>query len=300
MKTTKNDSLFTICTDCHSCTERCIVKIATPGSLRIGCRAQKSVEHRPNPVVGELIERYWQVPRYDGTAQRAFEILPHGRFDLVLVLADRFCKLILMGPFTRKVFLPIRNSVEYFCIRFRPGQVPRLADIRPAELVDNAIYLPKLFGIAPDMLGEQLYALTDVDSRRRFIEDLFREVRPESNTPTKQFRRLAERVTSLEGQIRVEALAEGSGISLRTVERLFKDEVGIPPKTFIRFVRFQNAVEKLRNGNYATLAEIAYACGYADQSHFIKDFKHLFNGLPGFAASTSSVVFLQYEMSEPV
>jgi AraC-like DNA-binding protein len=81
---------------------------------------------------------------------------------------------------------------------------------------------------------------------------------------------------------------------------LFKDEVGIPPKTFIRFVRFQNAVEKLRNGTHTRLAEIAYDCGYADQSHFIKDFKELFGDLPGPAASSSSVAFLQYETSDPV
>ena len=300
MKTEKSGSLFTICTDCDTCAERCIVRIAAPGSLRVKSRVQKIIERRPNREFSELIETYRHIPGDDGTDQRAFEILPDSNFDLVFVLGDGFCKLLFFGPFTKKVFFPIRNSHEYFCVRFRPGRIPRLADIRPAELVDHAIYLPGIFGIDTDILCEHLHALTDIDSRQRFIEEVFRKSRLESIVPTNRFRRLAERVASFQGNIRVDALAAGSGISRRTLERLFKDEVGIPPKAFIRFIRFQNAVEKLRNGTYTRLAEIAYDCGYADQSHFIKDFKELFGGLPGSAALLSSVAFLQYDVSDPV
>lgn len=296
----EDDSLFTLCTNCRTCTEKCVVRSAVPGSLSVRSRVRGVVERRPNRRFSRMIEKYWHVPGHDGADQRAFEILPDGSFDLVFVLGDQYCRLLFFGPFTRKVFSPIRNSHEYFCIRFRPGWIPRLADVHPSELVDNAIYLPKMLGIDTDLLSENMYRLSGIDSRQRFIEEIFHKERLDSTVPTNRFLRVAEKVALFQGQIRVDDLAAESGMSCRTLERLFREEVGIPPKTFIRFVRFHNAVERLRKGAHTHLAEIAYDSGYADQSHFIKDFRQFFGGPPSSSASLSSVAFLQYEISDLV
>ncbi|MFX0202151.1 MAG: helix-turn-helix domain-containing protein [Candidatus Hodarchaeota archaeon] len=288
------------CRDCETCAEKCIMKIITASSVCVEKRVQKATERRPNREFSKLIEMYWHFPAHNGTDQRAFKILPDCNFDLVFVLGDRFCKLLFFGPFTKKIFLPIRNSHEYFCIRFRPGRIPRIADVQPPELVDNAIQLPKMLGIDTDVLCEHLHALTDIDSRQRFIEEVFRKARLESIVQVNHFSRLADRVACLKGMIRVDTLAIDSGMSRRTLERVFKAELGVPPKTFIRYVRLQNVVEKLRSRTHKRLAEIAYDCGYADQSHFIKDFKQLSGNLPSSDASLLSVAFLQYEVPQSV
>jgi len=59
--------------------------------------------------------------------------------------------------------------------------------------------------------------------------------------------------------------------------------IGVSPKTFIRLTRFDRARAALfgrRGGTSRSLAEIASACGYADQSHLIKDFRALSSKLP--------------------
>src|SRR5690606_28493065 len=75
---------------------------------------------------------------------------------------------------------------------------------------------------------------------------------------------------------------------------LFKRRVGVTPKAFARLMRFWNALSRLEQGRYDSLAAVAMDCGYYDQSHFINDFQD-FAGinprtyLRGPSAKTSSL-----------
>jgi AraC-like DNA-binding protein len=71
-------------------------------------------------------------------------------------------------------------------------------------------------------------------------------------------------------------------VSSRTLERKFKQILGIPPKKFSNIVRFQRALEKIQsNSASGNLIDIAYEFGYADQAHFIRDFKSMSGIVPG-------------------
>ncbi|MEM9833198.1 MAG: helix-turn-helix domain-containing protein [Bacteroidota bacterium] len=62
-------------------------------------------------------------------------------------------------------------------------------------------------------------------------------------------------------------------LSERSLERKFKQWVGIAPKLYARICRFQAALQQLRSGSYEKLSDIAFDQGYADQSHFIRSFR---------------------------
>jgi AraC-like DNA-binding protein len=93
------------------------------------------------------------------------------------------------------------------------------------------------------------------------------------------------------------------GVTPRHAERLFRERVGLSPKLFLRIVRFQRALEAVRdaratasggeeprgggNGSgttaarLASWAEIAVSLGYYDQPHFIRDFREFAGESPG-------------------
>jgi AraC-like DNA-binding protein len=79
------------------------------------------------------------------------------------------------------------------------------------------------------------------------------------------------------GPLKIEQIAQQYFISQRQFERRFKEYAGLSPKLFTRIVRFHSACQQFGNPN-TSLTEIAYDCGYYDQSHFIHDFKE-FSGL---------------------
>jgi transcriptional regulator GlxA family with amidase domain len=76
-------------------------------------------------------------------------------------------------------------------------------------------------------------------------------------------------------------LAERLGLHARTLERRFVEHLGLPPKRLTRLVRLREVLGRLHRGGYGTLADLAHACGYADQAHMTRDFKDLTGRAPG-------------------
>ena len=80
------------------------------------------------------------------------------------------------------------------------------------------------------------------------------------------------------GKCSIAALAKSVGISERTLERRFQSHIGATPKRYARIVRLRNAM--LQRSVVSSWAEAAYAAGYYDQSHMIKDFRQFYGLSP--------------------
>jgi len=100
------------------------------------------------------------------------------------------------------------------------------------------------------------------------------------------FALLRKRMYNSGGQATVEELAEETHVSIRTLERIFKKNVGIPPKEFLRIIRFQEVLGRLRNeaGDdepaKESLLRIAFELGYYDHAHLTNEFKKYAGILP--------------------
>jgi AraC-like DNA-binding protein len=69
-------------------------------------------------------------------------------------------------------------------------------------------------------------------------------------------------------------LVEDLGLSHRRFVTLFKRDAGLTPKRYQRVQRFQRARDMLDEyGESVDWLDIAFSCGYYDQSHFIRDWK---------------------------
>jgi transcriptional regulator GlxA family with amidase domain len=57
----------------------------------------------------------------------------------------------------------------------------------------------------------------------------------------------------------------------------FRDEIGLPPKAVARLLRFERAGELAGTMPWA---ELAFECGYYDQSHLINEFRAITGRTP--------------------
>ncbi len=79
-------------------------------------------------------------------------------------------------------------------------------------------------------------------------------------------------------EIRLDALSAIAGVSKYHVIKLFKAKIGLTPHQYIMRLRVNEAVRLIAKG--MPFSEIAYGCGFSDQSHFIKEFKAIYGFTP--------------------
>ena len=90
--------------------------------------------------------------------------------------------------------------------------------------------------------------------------------------PARRRDRRAVRGDAATGPRRVEELCSHAGYSKRTLQRLFREYVGVTPKWVLQRVRLHEAADRMADGEQ-DWPRLALELGYFDQAHFIKAFK---------------------------
>jgi len=90
-------------------------------------------------------------------------------------------------------------------------------------------------------------------------------------------------------------LASAAGLSLRALQRWFETNVGQPPRTCLRIVRFGDAFAGLPAAGIG-LAGHAMDHGFADQAHMSREFRSLAGAPPGSAKDRGDGPFIAPEI----
>ncbi|MEL6184114.1 MAG: helix-turn-helix domain-containing protein [Myxococcota bacterium] len=150
-----------------------------------------------------------------------------------------------------------------------------------ARLTDRVAPVRDFFADAPSRSGLTDRPEDDAEALKRLTTWLRRHLSPRPDTAAGM--EACVRVRA-EGEIlRVDQLAAALGRTERSVQRLFRSQVGASPKFVIRRHRLQEAALRLERGEASSLTELAHDLGYADQAHFARDWKA--------ATSTSATTF---------
>lgn len=80
-------------------------------------------------------------------------------------------------------------------------------------------------------------------------------------------------------QVRLAAVADRCGVSPFHLIRIFRRVVGVPPYAYLVQLRVNRAQAMLCRGS--GVADVAYSCGFADQSHLTRTFKKAVGVPPG-------------------
>lgn len=224
----------------------------------------------PSKLFAGMIDKFILLEGKDYEGQ-CHEVLPKSNFRLVFTINNTNCALSFLGPNTKMRTHPLKN---YFVVHFLPGMMPHFADLKPTDLTEKFIPLQKVLGTTTATLVDTIQSAKSFEAQQRFMEEFFRRARLETVFREGPHINAIQIVRSCRGQITVSELARQLGSTIRTIERIFQEHVGLTPKKFIRLIRFQSALQYLKNGGpFANLADLAYSFGYTDQSHLIKDFK---------------------------
>ncbi len=220
---------------------------------------------------------WWDLP--PGKEERA-ETLPHPNVHLVFDGRET----LVHGVPTRKFTRLIEGRQSVFGIKFRPGGFHGFLGRDVAELRDRSIQAREVFGEVSVDLYES--ALRDagteavkIRAANRFLMEHLPARDPQAEW-TGSLVDLAQRDATIR---KVADLGRIAGAGSRTLQRLFRQYVGVTPKWVIQRYRLHELVERLNRGAAMDWAATAAELGYADQSHLIRDFRAIVGRTPGRA-----------------
>ena len=243
-------------------------------------------EFGPVEALAPYVDRLWTLvgPADAGHAD-GHVILPDGRPELVLHLGDPFervapggstrqASVLLAGQLTEQLVLRPTGRVAALGVRFHPfgaaacfavpqqqlaGCTPAIDDLSPLLSASMARVRSQTDDVCEAVALVQEALIAHVDGARIDV----------------RIRRAAGLIERSNGRLSIDTVASTVGTSRRHLERQFLHTVGLGPKRLARIARFQRALRLMGPENQGSGAATAAACGYADQPHFIREFRRL-------------------------
>jgi AraC-like DNA-binding protein len=142
------------------------------------------------------------------------------------------------------------------------------------ELAHRTVPLEEAFD-AP-FLVERLAGASDWDARFAVL-DAALTPRVARARPSREVAWAWQRLRATRGRVAIGDLAAELGWSRKRIVARFRDEIGLPPKAVARLLRFERARELAGTMPWG---ELAFECGFADQSHLIAEFRRITGRTP--------------------
>ncbi len=262
------------------------------------------MEFKPIPCHESLrpfIRNYWMLSA-QCTASGTQQIFSNGAASLHFYLSqairlddgDRQYRTVLfhqnmqkVGVITEKGIFDIFGA-EFvpFCSRVFFPNVPSLFGKTGGEVYASPEDLHDKEFV---MLGKSIHKATDTEERVALLDDFFlkRLVQfPEGDINIERLNDVFDNMVPTDGstprpphsqnELSPADLASTACLSQKQFTRVFNKYVGMNPKSYLRLLRFHNALMEIHSSSdNSSLTSIAWSCGYYDLAHMTSDFRDI-------------------------
>ena len=222
----------------------------------------------PSPDLAHLVERHWMV-EWDLDEPFTQEIVTHPSVNVAFEGAGT-----IHGVVTQRFRRELVGAGRVIATKFRPGGFHPFHPV-PAHTLTNAVIpLSDVFdAFAPTSFAE--------------IEDGLRAHGWTDDPRLEEVAAVYALMLQDPSITRVDQLCRALGYSRRTLQRLFREYVGVTPKWVLDRIRLHEAAERMAGGD-SDWPAMALELGFFDQAHFIKAFKAVVGRSPADYALTAS------------
>jgi len=243
--------------------------------------------YQPNPKLSSLVDYYYHSSgTFDGVERT---ILPDGRVDLVFVLSagiqlkdrwDDFCTVpggVLQAR--KKEVFPVvyKGKVELVGIRFRPRGCRVLLGIPMAELPEQPVPMADVFNAEAKELEGSLFEIPRPEDKIKRIEQWLIQQYCKNDLRHQWEWDWLDKLMQSSGSVPLRSLLSESDASYKRVQRFFRDQLGITPKSLARMLRMDAIHQQLRMNDQEKVdwMSLVVKYGFYDQSHLVHEFQQL-------------------------
>ncbi|MEM7204485.1 MAG: AraC family transcriptional regulator [Planctomycetota bacterium] len=232
--------------------------------------------YHASATLAEIVDTYW-ITRWNrlGMTPHLQEVLPHPNVQVVVQEG----RSGVFGIGTGRAEISLAGRGRAVGIKLQPGAFPALVAQPASQWTNTATALDIVFGAAGRAYERTVLATDDDADLVAAAETFLLALTPNLDDDARWARRLVEAIAADPTIVRVEDLAARDGVSVRRLQRLFREYVGVPPKWVIQRYRLHEVVQQLESGGTVHLAELAVRLHYYDQAHLTREFTKLI-GVP--------------------
>ncbi len=236
--------------------------------------------YQPHPALKSLVRYYWSLDiELGGESMLNLQVMAD-RFPRIVIQClngknalhsahyDNVYAASLKGIASKPALVQMEPTYSHVAVSFFPHSIKALFGIDGYETTDAVLDLHHFF---PREVIEQIMETQQKCVRISILEAFL--LKQLSGMRTIDWR--VVNFSQLCPNTHYGHQLKQYQISERQFERKFLQYVGFTPSYYKRILRFENALYRLQHSHYKSLANLAYELGYADQSHFNRDFKQL-------------------------
>jgi AraC-like DNA-binding protein len=215
----------------------------------------------PAAALRDYVEHYWFA---DWDLDEPFEqhVVGHPSVNVVIMQgsADEPVTAEIAGVGRSLFSIKLAGHGWVRAAQFRPGGFRPFFGRSLSDLTDRRIPIDP----------PPAYAAVDDRDAVAGLDAFLLAMRPAPDASADLAMRLVDEARHDRSLTRVAAYADRAGLSVRALQRLFVEYVGVPPKWVLLRYRVHEAIE--RAGPDVDWAALAADLGYADQAHLVRDF----------------------------
>ena len=207
--------------------------------------------------------------------------IPDCESELLIHVDAQRTAATFFGTRTQALEKPVTRSGKAVIVRFRAAGAYAFFREPMSALTDRSSALEDLWD--PDARGPLFEArgpAAAAQATTAALESALHSAAAREPASVPAARRAVRLVRDATVVPSVSDLAGELGLSERQLRRVFDTVVGLPPKRFLRIVRFRRALRAARASQRPDWASLAEQHGYFDQAHLIADFRALTGRTP--------------------
>jgi len=232
-------------------------------------------EAAPKPELSHLVLSFWEFTVADGNfASIQHEVFPDGCVSLFYYRNENFNlkQLILTGLNLESVVAPVFPTDIYWAMRISPAACANLLRADPTNFVGKRSVEIEKFPHLTDGLFEKFNACRNFDEAVAVYENQLRKIDLGEKSFDEKIEQAVKIIGQRSGEIKISELAVQLNLSVRQLERRFKNSSGLTPKQFLRARRIRATAIDLVENESVNWANCAAEMGFSDQSHLIHEF----------------------------
>jgi len=243
------------------------------------------IVYQPHPALKHFVRYYWSLDiQFSGESMLNLQVMAD-RFPRIVIQClngknalhssdyDRVYAASLKGITSKPALVQMEPTYSHVAISFFPHAVKALFGIDGYETTDAVLDLHHFF---PCDIIEKIMEARQNHMRISLLDACL--LKQLSLMKTIDWR--VVNFSHLCPGAHYGRQLKDYGISERQFERKFLQTIGFTPSFYKRVFRFERALFRIQHDHYKSLAALSFELGYADQSHFNREFKQFSNLTP--------------------